>query len=135
MHHSSHCQPLLLLCFYKSPRNLLLTIHKKHDSVQNNHRESPDLPLLTSSSHIALWSSVGKSINGCLTLAGILCTHSCSLAAPASCQHQLQIFFYCRAGSCLHVSLLQPALHRDISQVLARELKEIPAGRGDPLPG
>lgn len=84
MHHSSWRPPLLLLSFYKSPRNLLLTIHKKHDSAHNNHRESPDLPLLMGSSHIPLWSSVGKSINGCLTLAGILCTHSCSLAAPAS---------------------------------------------------
>lgn len=82
-----------LLCFYKIPRILLLIIQKKHDSARNNRRESPDLPLVMGSSHIPLQSSPGKSINGCLTLAGILCTHSRSFAAPASCQHQLQSFF------------------------------------------
>lgn len=82
MHHSSWCLPLLLLCFYKSPRNPLLIIHKKCDSIHKNHRESPDLPLLMSSSHIPQWSSVGKSINGCLTLAGILCTPAVWLLLP-----------------------------------------------------
>lgn len=81
-----------LLCFYKTPRSLLLISQKNHDSAHHNHRESLDLLLSMGSSHIPLQSSAGKSIAGCLTVAGMLCTHSCGFTAPTSCQHQLQSF-------------------------------------------
>lgn len=89
MHHSNRYLPQLL----QNPRSLLFIIQKKHDSAHSNHREFPDLPLLMGSAYILLQSSAEKSVNGCLTLAGILCTHSCNFTAPASCQHQLQSFF------------------------------------------
>lgn len=120
-----------VLYFYKNPRCLTLIIQKKYGIAHNDHGESLDLPVLMGSSCIPLRSSARKSINGCLTLAGTLCTHSCSFTAPASCQHQLQSFF--SAGlAAASVPLLQPVLHRDSSEVLATELKEIPAAEEIP---
>lgn len=82
-----------VLYFYKNPRCLPLIVQKKYGIAHNDHGESLDLPVLMGSSCIPLRISARKSINGCLTLAGTLCTHSCSFTAPASCQHQLQSFF------------------------------------------